>query len=258
MSSGACDSCGDCCKYSNGGKVKGVHEKAGHKVDSDESSFDNGSEQSKAGVSTRYAKEYHTAPSTKKMFLSNVKDEHREKLKELKDMPNPKLQGLSDGGEVRGVHKSYMEKEAPRTGEYGSPRTQKRWAGRSAAGEAVSDTTHSRLNPDNQEKKHNENQYKKAKDEHHRVLGELKAMPNPKIKGLAHGGEVKGFDMDGPETKAFMEKGEFTSESEGGEIEDMDNEMMDMCCDELLKAIESKDKKEILESLKAIILSVKG
>lgn len=47
----------------------------------------------------------------------------------------------------------------------------------------------------------------------------------------------------------------------GGEIDDMapdadmDNELMDMCCGELCEALEKKDKKAILESLKAICMS---
>lgn len=40
--------------------------------------------------------------------------------------------------------------------------------------------------------------------------------------------------------------------------EETDNELMDMCADEFMKAIESKNKKEMLDSLKAIILSCKG
>jgi len=43
-----------------------------------------------------------------------------------------------------------------------------------------------------------------------------------------------------------------------GDMEGADNELMDQCCDELLSAIESKNKKEMLDSLKAIILSCKG
>ncbi len=105
-------------------------------------------------------------------------------------------------------------------------------------------------------------------------LSDLKQLPKPKLEGLAHGGKVKGTDMNGSQSKSFMDKGEFAvghstkapmPMAEGGEMdaagemdEDMDNEMLDMCCDELLQALESKNKKEILESLKAIILSVKG
>jgi hypothetical protein len=64
-----------------------------------------------------------------------------------------------------------------------------------------------------------------------------KASPKPKLQGLAEGGAVEDApDMDMSD----------------------DDQVMDQCCDELLEAIHSKNKKEILESLKAIIMSVKG
>lgn len=47
-------------------------------------------------------------------------------------------------------------------------------------------------------------------------------------------------------------------EQDMGDDESMDNELMDGACEELMKAIESKNKKEMLESLKAIILSCRG
>lgn len=80
-----------------------------------------------------------------------------------------------------------------------------------------------------------------AKEEHKEKLNELKSMPKPKLEGLSDGGEV---DADG--------------DYDGDQDSDMDTGLMDQCCEELLQAIESKNKKEILESLKAIILSVKG
>lgn len=91
---------------------------------------------------------------------------------------------LYEGGEVKGVHKSSMEVERPQ----GIKGGEKRMAGRSEAGEAVSDTVPKRLNPDREEQQHNDKQYQKAKDEHHKVLGEMVSMPNPKLKGLAQGG----------------------------------------------------------------------
>jgi len=79
-----------------------------------------------------------------------------------------------------------------------------------------------------------------ARSEHREKLGELKSMPAPKLKGLAEGG-VAGEDGEPMDDMAGV-----------------DDELMDMACGELLDAIESKNKKEILESLKAIILSCKG
>lgn len=49
--------------------------------------------------------------------------------------------------------------------------------------------------------------------------------------------------------------------AEGGEVEmgddDMDNELSDMACGELLESIEKKDKAGILEALRAIVLGVR-
>lgn len=92
---------------------------------------------------------------------------------------------LAKGGEVKGIHKSSMDVERPDTSKSWN---EKRMAGRSVAGDAVSDVVPNRLNPDREEKQNNQKQNQKAKDEHHRVLGEMKAQPNPKLKGLAHGG----------------------------------------------------------------------
>jgi len=66
--------------------------------------------------------------------------------------------------------------------------------------------------------------HKDFMDEHERIM----SLPMPK---MAEGGEV--------------------NEMEDGE----EHEMMDMLADELMQAIERKDKKEILESIKAIVLS---
>lgn len=49
---------------------------------------------------------------------------------------------------------------------------------------------------------------------------------------MAHGGEAEPMDMDA----------------------ETDTELNDMLADELMQAIESKDKKQILESIRAIVL----
>ena len=91
----------------------------------------------------------------------------------------------------------------------------------------------------------------------------------------AMGGKVHGTDMNGSESKTFMERGEqavgkSTKEKyyeEGGEVDedmgddlgdDTDDELQQMCCDELMQAFEQKDKKGVLEALRALILSCKG
>lgn len=71
------------------------------------------------------------------------------------------------------------------------------------------------------------------KREHERVLGEMKAMPKPNL--YAEGGEVEGEgDMDGD-----------------------DSSMLDACGQELLDAFERKDKGQILEAIRAIVLSLR-
>lgn len=167
--------------------------------------------------------------------------------------------GFAKGGMI---HESDMEIDRPQN------KMEKKWAGESTAGAMLrnSDINHGSL--------------EKAKDEHHKVLGEIKAMKKPKLMAdggpvpapaptsdvqegmrkafhFAKGGDVKGTDMNGPETKSFMEKGEFSvgHDAEGGEVED--HELLHHCAGELLSAIESKNTKEIVESLKAIIQSLK-
>lgn len=141
----------------------------------------------------------------------------------------------SDGGKVKGVHTSSSDIDKPASGKYA--KTEKKMAGSSDAGDYVRDKAEAYDEPlSSHDKKHNEQRIEKAKNEHHKVLGEMKSMPNPKLKGLAEGGEVDSKDMN----------------------EDVDNELMDMACGEFLEALHSKNKKEILDSLKAIILSVKG
>lgn len=61
------------------------------------------------------------------------------------------------------------------------------------------------------------------------------------LEGLAHGGEVEDQGMD--------------DHDDMGDMSGVDDELMDMAAGELLDAIHSKDKKQILESIKAIVLS---
>lgn len=85
---------------------------------------------------------------------------------------------LAEGGEV-GVHKSDMEVDRP------SDKKEKGWAGESTAGRVYS-----------QKDMRGDRAVKNAKGEHHRVLGEMKSMPNPKLQGLAKGG-VAHYDDGG-------------------------------------------------------------
>lgn len=75
----------------------------------------------------------------------------------------------------------------------------------------------------------------KGKEEHREVLSEMKAMPKPNIKGLAHGGEV----MEEEHEEMPM---------------DEDGEMKDMIGQEAMKAIHSKDHKGLMHCIEAAVL----
>lgn len=69
---------------------------------------------------------------------------------------------------------------------------------------------------------------------HKSNLKDLKALPKPKLQGLAKGGEVE-------------------DEPEMGD----DHELNDMVAGELLEAFEKKDKQGILDAMKALIMNCK-
>lgn len=75
----------------------------------------------------------------------------------------------------------------------------------------------------------------------HAAMDEKRAARR-KAEGFADGGEVDGGEVDGPEA---------------GDEADIDAELMDMCAGELLEALEKKDKKGVLESIRAIVLNSK-
>lgn len=80
-----------------------------------------------------------------------------------------------------------------------------------------------------------------VKAEHHKVLGEMRSLPKPNLKGLAKGGMAEeGQDMD--------------MDQDG----DMDNELHEALAHELMEAFEKKDKKGVLESIKALVMSCGG
>lgn len=74
-----------------------------------------------------------------------------------------------------------------------------------------------------------------------KMCGEMPCMCHGGKMKMAEGGEAESMDMP-------MEK-------DMGE--ETDNELMDMCCEELQQAFEKKDKKQMLDALKAIWLSTK-
>jgi hypothetical protein len=132
------------------------------------------------------------------LVLSKLPGIQKEALKRLP---------LYEGGDIKGVHKSSMGVERPDTSKSWN---EKRMAGSSKAGDAAKNTIPERLNPDREEREENKNLIGKAKDEHHRVLGEIKAQPKPKLQGLAKGGHVKGCQC----AQCFDEGGKADSDSD--------------------------------------------
>jgi len=105
-----------------------------------------------------------------------------------------KAKKMAEGGGVKGffekgVHQPYFDE----------PDT-KQEMGESRAGDHAKRMDIGRSKSNWENKPHKE----KAIEEHHQVLGEMKAMPNPKLKGLAYGGEMKAckncghYDDGGP------------------------------------------------------------
>lgn len=154
---------------------------------------------------------------------------------------------FSEGGEVKGVHKESVASQDE---------------GLSRAGlmaRAMRRTGDPKL------KEYDKEQSIEA---HEKVLGEMKRMPNPKLKGLSRGGEVysigpmkdtrqpskealEAYDKGGPvENESDMDKDMSDDES-------MDNELHEGVAKEMMGHMKSGDHKGMLESLKALIMSMK-
>lgn len=195
--------------YAHGGKVKGVHEET-------YSSRASNKGESYAGHLVRESKDAEAMNNNNENEsavtdpLDKAKHEHRHVLKELKEMKKPHG-NYAEGGEVKGVHPSAGKFARAHKGEYSQE-------GQSMAGSASRGG-------------HNE----WAKDQHRRVLGEMKSNPKPHGE-FAHGGEVKeAMDMGGDE----------------------DHQLRGAMGGELMDALHRKDKKGIMDSIEAIVLSMK-
>lgn len=217
--------------FAEGGEVKGVHKTAyDHERPQDKVEKSLAGE-SMAGSHVRDANHYADMHGDKmgsgKKFgeiMGKAKGEHEKVLGQMKAMPKPKLEGLASGGRVGddGLVKLSGADRSPVDRNKHSKGVHNSWMdqGRSHAGTAarLGLTVESKMS-------------------HTDKLAELKSMPNPKLKGLAEGGSVDDApDMDGGE----------------------DNEMLEQCCGELIKGFETKNKKDILDSIRAIVLSIKG
>lgn len=128
---------------------------------------------------------------------------------------------MSKGGEIKGVHRPV----------FGEPND------RDSVGESKSgnDLRMSNKNKDRFPEA-SKSGLENVKERHRRILGEMKSMPKPQL--YAEGGEVGLEPMP---------------DSDGDE----DSEMQSVCCQELLDAWERKDKAQMLDALKALILSVR-
>jgi hypothetical protein len=69
-----------------------------------------------------------------------------------------------------------------------------------------------------------------VKAEHERRLGELQSMPNPKLKGLAEGGEVEDYEGSA------------------------DDELHDLLGQEIMDAVHYKDHKRLMSGIEAMVL----
>lgn len=99
-----------------------------------------------------------------KNSLETQKKMHRETLEELRSMPKPKLEGLAEGGSVDDMKKR-------KDHELGVNLETAKQAGHRTKG-------------------YRRGMTELAKGVHSNILEELRSMPNPKLKGLAEGGEV--------------------------------------------------------------------
>lgn len=131
-----------------------------------------------------------------------------------------------DKARIKGVHPGHKSSIGGGRGASGESRAgdQARWAG--AVKQSGGDESSHR---------------QAAVGEHKRVLGEMKSLPKPKL--YAGGGEV--------------EEGEAPALDLDADAEAEDSSMLDACADELMDALERKDKGQILEAIKAIVLSVR-
>lgn len=184
---------------------------------------------------------------------------------QLRDMVEKKQNGdfMAKGGEVKGVHKS--NHEGP---------------GNSVAGSFTKNAHKGNTSIPKEE------QHEWAKEEHKRVLGEMKTVPKPHGNyaegGLAH--DPSKYDKDGnrlagnsgpapsptpqgeEETRVKGQLADAFGHAKGGEVEDDASDgdhdmMMDQCAHECMEAMKSGDKamfKDSLYTLMADMMSKMG
>jgi hypothetical protein len=152
----------------------------------------------------------------------DTKEDHMRVLEELRGMKKPNL--YAEGGNVNSSGNSGHSRQNEK-GIHSS------WAG--GISKAGAHARSSQLSGADEQK---ERRKGFSKEEHHRVLGEMRSMPKPNL--YAEGGEVH--------------------EDAEQDQEMMDEEIKNMMGDELMAAIDAKDRKGIMEAIEAIVLSCKG
>lgn len=106
---------------------------------------------------------------------------------------------------------------------------------------------------------------RKVEHQHNKILSEMRMMPKPKLKGVAHGGEVEDDEMKtypmSPDVPSMHPK----TMKDGGDVDmnkedsaSIDNELNDMVMDELFDSMEKKDKKGCLDAIRALVLNCMG
>ncbi len=174
---------------------------------------------SEAGHYAKYQTSSGNSDGSKDWTNSKAKEKHHGTLREMKSLPKPKLKGLAKGGKV---DMYAMEPDVPAMHGYAE------------GGEAK----YERLDPD------------KA------AAAQRGAQQVPSLKEGWENikNEVSSWMPTGPGAQAQ----EVEHKADGGEIgDDVDNELSEMAADELMAGIKSGDKKQILEAIKAIVMSCK-
>lgn len=212
-------------KFAKGGLIKGVHEQVNKMHPG----------MSGAGL--------HSKDKNSK---EEAMRQHSLKLKELKEMEDPKLQGLSHGGFIKGVHQESDEEENVSQAGYHARESKKLKVG-------------GHYQTDEEKEEHKQ----KALEEHHHVIGSGRAI-KPKLKGLSEGGKV--YSIGPMKDERQPSKAALTAYDHGGDVEnevdmdmdqDMDADIHEAVADELFSSLKKGNKKEFMESLKALIMSMK-
>jgi hypothetical protein len=160
-------------------------------------------------------------PESKAGWRQSEKFSHKSRLAETKSMQLGDRSGMgyADGGRVKGVHDPISKWQMR------DPKSESGKGGVSVAGE------HLRMGTDEGGRT--------AKFEHRKNLSDLQSMKRPNL--MAEGGEVESDSHE-------MEDGE----------DEMHQELRETMGDELMSALDRKDKKGIMDALEACVLSIKG